>query len=274
MKSVAVLALATLLLVLFFQCCPSAAVEEPSIQAPTEQRAPEATQPTFDEQTAAPATQPTPAEPTAAPPPPEPTPTSPPPSPTPAPQPVSLEFSGRGDEATQLFRLDTGLMRCNYTHVGESNFIVWLLDSQGNMVAGVANEIGSCEGSSAESIRSNGDYLLAVTADGDWTFRCEANAPGGQPSPRQPAAVAELSGYGDEATDFIHLESGLARWDYQHDGQSNFIVWLLDSQGNMVAGVANEIGSCEGSSADGVRSGGEFLLDVMADGNWTITLSQ
>jgi len=39
MQSLAVLAMATLLLAGFFQCCPSATVEEPSIQAPTEQRA-------------------------------------------------------------------------------------------------------------------------------------------------------------------------------------------------------------------------------------------
>lgn len=250
MKSLGVLGMCALLFALIFQCCPSAPSEAPPVEVPTEQAAPPPSEPHLE----------------------EPTPTPPPP--TPATQPVVLEFSGHGDEATHLFPLDTGLIRCSYTHVGESNFIAWLLDSRGNMVAGMANEIGTCEGSSADSVRNAGDYLLSVTADGDWAFRCEANAPGTQPSSRQPAAVAELSGYGDEATDFIHLESGLVRCDYRHDGQSNFIVWLLDSEGNMVGGVANEIGSCEGSSVNGLRSAGEFLLDVMADGNWTITLSQ
>ena len=178
MKSLAVLAMATLLLASFFQCCPSAAVEEPSIQAPTEQRAAEATQPTSEEPTAAPATQPPPTEPTAAPPPPEPTPTSPPPSPTPlppsptpAPQLASFEFSGRGNEVTELYPLDVGLIRCDYTYVGEHNFIVEVLDSQGSYAAVIANEIGSCEGSSAASIGSAGEFLLNITADGNWSIK-------------------------------------------------------------------------------------------------------
>ena len=37
MKSVAVLALATLLVALFFQCCPSSSSEAPPVQGPTEQ---------------------------------------------------------------------------------------------------------------------------------------------------------------------------------------------------------------------------------------------
>jgi len=169
-KSLAVLAMATLLLGSFFQCCPSAAVEEPSIQGPTEQRGAEATQPTSEEPTVAPATQPPPTEPTAAPPPAEPTPTSPPPSPTPAPEPVSFEFSGRGNEVTELYPLDVGLIRCDYTYAGEHNFIVEVLDSRGNYAAVIANEIGSCEGSSAASIGSAGEFLLNITADGNWTI--------------------------------------------------------------------------------------------------------
>ncbi len=99
-----------------------------------------------------------------------PTPTPPPPPPTPVAELIVLEFSGHGNEATQPFRLDSGLIRCSYTHDGESNFIVYLLDSQGDAVALLANEIGACEGSSADSIRNAGDYLLSVDGDGNWTI--------------------------------------------------------------------------------------------------------
>jgi hypothetical protein len=187
---------------------------------------------------------------------------------------VLFEFNGQGDEATQFYSFEAGLLRCEYTYVGEHNFIAYLLDSEGNPVELVANEIGSCEGSSAGSIRSAGDYLLHVSSDGDWTFRCEANALGAQPSPRQPVAVVESSGQGDEASQFFHLESGLVRSDYAYVGEHNFIAYLLDSQGDPVELVANEIGSCEGSSAGSIRSAGDFLLDVTASGSWTITLSQ
>jgi hypothetical protein len=261
MKSLAILGVATLFLVLIFQCCPSATSELPSDQVPTEQAVTAPSQPSAEETAA-----PTAAE--------ESTPTSQPPSPTPAPEPVSFEFSGRGNEVTKLYPLDVGLIRCDYTYAGEHNFIVEVLDSQGDYAALIANEIGSCEGSSADSIRGAGDYLLNITADGDWTIRCQANAAGTQPSSRQPVAVFEAAGQGNEATDFIHLESGLLRGDYTYTGQHNFIVEVLDSQGDYAALIANEIGSCEGSSAASIGSAGEFLLNITADGDWTITLSQ
>jgi hypothetical protein len=254
MKGFTVLGMAALLLLLFFQCCPSAAPEAPPIQAPTEQVAPAPSQPPPEETTAPPP----PAEAT----------------PTPAPQPVVLEFSGYGDEATELFRLDSGLIRCSYRHDGESNFIVYLLDDEGDAVALLANEIGACDGSSADSIRSAGDYLLSVTGDGNWSFVCEATGPAEQAAARQPSVVLELSGLGDEASQLFHLDSGLLRCGYTHDGESNFIVYLLDEQGESVALLANEIGGCEGSSGSGVGAAGNYLLDVTGDGNWTITLSQ
>jgi len=187
---------------------------------------------------------------------------------------VLLEFGGHGNEATQLFRLSSGLIRCDYSHDGEWNFIVHLLDEQGDSVALLANEIGACEGSSADSIRSAGDYLLSVTGDGSWRFVCEATGPAEQPATRQPSVVLELGGLGNEASQQFHLDSGLIRCDYTHDGEWNFIVYLLDEQGDSVALLANEIGACEGSSANGVRDAGNYLLDVTGDGNWAITLSQ
>jgi hypothetical protein len=268
MKSLAVLAMATLLLALFFQCCPSAPSEAPEAEVATEGAAAPPAE-SAPEETAA---QPPPAEPTptSAPP----SPTSPPPSPAPASAPVLFEFSGQGNEATQLYALDAGLIRCDYTYAGEHNFIVQVLDSQGNWAAVVANEIGSCEGSSAGTIGSPGDYLLNVTAAGDWTVRCEANARGTQPSPWQPVVIFELAGLGNEATDFVHLESGVLRGDYTYAGEHNFIVEVLDSQGNWAAVIANEIGSCEGSTVASIASAGDYLSNVTADGNWTVRLSQ
>ena len=164
MKSLAVLAMSTLMFALIFQCCPSAPSDAPAVEAPTK----EAATPVADSPPEEPAPPPPPAEPTATSPPPSPT--SPPPSPTPAPQPVSFDFSGRGNEVTELYPLGEGLIRCDYTYAGEHNFIVEVLDSQGAYAALIANEIGSCEGSSADSIRGAGEFLLNITADGNWTI--------------------------------------------------------------------------------------------------------
>jgi hypothetical protein len=79
-------------------------------------------------------------------------------------------FTGRGHRATRHFNLDEGLTTFNFRHAGRSNFIAWLLDSDGNRVALVANGIGYCNGSNAVRIEHRGSYLLNVTADGQWTI--------------------------------------------------------------------------------------------------------
>lgn len=83
---------------------------------------------------------------------------------------AQLEFSGDGDEATDLFTLNAGLVRAKYTHNGDGNFMVDVLDGAGNRAGYVANEIGVCEGSNAFRIDRPGEYLLQVRAGGPWTI--------------------------------------------------------------------------------------------------------
>ena len=60
---------------------------------------------------------------------------------------------------------------------------------------------------------------------------------------------------------------------FEHDGSSNFIVKLLDGDGDTVEYLANEIGSFEGSSAIKIDKAAAYLLDVDADGSWSIGFS-
>jgi len=83
--------------------------------------------------------------------------------------PVRHEFSGQSNQATALFALQTGLTRFESTHDGESNFMVYLLDADGNQVSLVANTIGAGPTSKAVKISVAGQYLLNVMADGAWT---------------------------------------------------------------------------------------------------------
>jgi hypothetical protein len=50
-----------------------------------------------------------------------------------------------------------------------------------------------------------------------------------QQEPRREPTRLEFGGYGNEATDQFHLNAGLLRSTYTHDGDMNFIVELLDS---------------------------------------------
>ena len=79
-----------------------------------------------------------------------------------------------------------------------------------------------------------------------------------------------LTGEGKKATEFLELEKGLWVVEFEHDGSSNFIVMLLDGDGDTVEYLANEIGSFEGSSAIKIDKSAAYLLDVDADGSWSI----
>lgn len=81
-------------------------------------------------------------------------------------------FSGRGQQVSALFILNTGLARFNMTHSGARNFAVWLLDQNGDKVALLVNTIGAFNGSKAVGVGYDA-YVLDITADGSWTISVE-----------------------------------------------------------------------------------------------------
>jgi hypothetical protein len=84
--------------------------------------------------------------------------------------------------------------------------------------------------------------------------------------------VIKLSGKGPKATDQFYLPQGLIRFEMSHDGTSNFIIQLLDDQGNTQEYLVNEIGKFQGSTAVGLVIAGNYLLDIDADGKWTVNI--
>lgn len=189
------------------------------------------------------------------------------PKPAPPPEPEPITLSGAGQQATEPFNLESGLTVVKMTHDGQANFIVDMLDEAGQPVApmGVVNVIGPFEGSTAFPV-SAGQHLLDIQADGNWNITVE------QPRPTDAPATTNFSGSSSQATELFQLSGGLHTFRMTHQGKENFIVDLLDADGNPVApmGLVNEIGPFDGSKATPVPDDGIYLLVVMADGPWTI----
>jgi hypothetical protein len=90
--------------------------------------------------------------------------------PRPSSAPATTSFEGSGSTATSFFQLSRGLHTLRFTHQGQRNFIVGLLDKSGRVVDPiVANAIGPSNSSKAVRVLKDGIYLLNVTADGPWT---------------------------------------------------------------------------------------------------------
>jgi len=151
---------------------------------------------------------------------------------------------------------------------GNANFIVDLLDENGNSVApmGVANVIGPFQGSTPVQIKRSGQYLLDVQNAGNWQIVVR------QPRVESAPKVATFYGNSAKATQLFELSGGLHRVEMTHQGDANFIVDLLDENGASVVpmGLVNEIGPFEGSRAMTVPNDGIYLFWVEANGPWTI----
>src|SRR5512135_309927 len=96
-------------------------------------------------------------------------------------------------------------------------------------------------------IQNAGTYILDIQADGKWTVTIQ------QPRPTTAPSTTSFSGKGQTATQLFSLQSGLKIIKMTHDGTSNFIVHILDSNGNEVDYLVNEIGKFDGSKAEGIQ---------------------
>ena len=89
----------------------------------------------------------------------------------------------------------------------------------------------------------------------------------------EPANIS-LSGEGQEASQQFTLSEGLSIFTMKHSGSSNFIIQLLDNHGEYVDNLVNEIGEFDGAKAIGTAESGNYILDIDADGPWTVNISQ
>jgi len=96
----------------------------------------------------------------------------------------------------------------------------------------------------------------------------------GTPEPPSPGTTRNFSGTGMQVTPLFHLSAGRAIFHMTHSGSSNFIIWLKDEDANLVDLLVNEIGSFSGSTSTHIEYSGSYMLDIDADGAWTVTIEQ
>lgn len=83
-----------------------------------------------------------------------------------------------------------------------------------------------------------------------------------------------LSGYGNQETDPIELETGLYDVKLTHNGSGNFIVWIVNHMGTKLDYIVNEIGPYDKLRSMHITNSGAHTFDITASGNWTLTISE
>lgn len=197
---------------------------------------------------------------------------TPEPTATATPVPPPLTFSGSGATVTEDFAPPGQFLVIEGTHSGSENFIVHLEDAQTaeRATSWGINEIGGYTGEGV-AILSEGtrETYFEVEADGPWSLTVKTlihlEVLGAESS-------YSFSGTGAVVTPIFMLEEGRANFELSHDGEENFIVHLYSEQGRV--GLANEIGAISARQLTERMGAGPHLIDIYADGAWTITVSQ
>jgi hypothetical protein len=95
-----------------------------------------------------------------------------------------------------------------------------------------------------------------------------------QPDMEVPDMPANLSGSGSEKTPSFRLETGLTIFDLRHDAPGEFEVRLMRGNNEeYLALLENGLMADEPMSVD-IPEAGAYYLDVTADGDWQINVSQ
>lgn len=169
-------------------------------------------------------------------------------------------FSGEGDEVIRIRATKKpGIIR--FTHDGESNFIVYTINSRGKQEELLVNEIGAYDGTVLyNAYATKGTVGLQIKADGAWTatFKPVSGA--------RCWCAGTVRGKSDQVLK-LSPTKGLRTMRATHNGEANFIVYGYTRLGTYGDLLINEIGAYRGKV---LLPTGTRLVTIKADGTWTL----
>ncbi len=167
-----------------------------------------------------------------------------------------VTVTGSGDDVVDI---PCAGMPCiiEISHSGSHNFAVWSVDSSGDNVDLLVNEIGSYSGTVTTYTDYDDAAMLAITAGGSWSVTFK-------PMSAMEEATNGSSFTGDNVV-LINADE-LTKVSFTHSGSSNFAVWGIGMTD--VDLLVNEIGSYDGTV---IWSQPQSFLIVNADGTWTVS---
>jgi hypothetical protein len=190
---------------------------------------------------------------------PEPSPTAQTTTAPPAKAPADVVYQGRGTRTVRLKPLSEDYAHyAVITHNGSSNFAIWSLDSGGEEIDLVVNDVGSYQGARPLDFEDDTPAALRIEADGAWKIVVKVldKAPRwpAQKSGKGPAVLLLGSGAGDDPTTAA----------VTHKGQDNFVVHAYGDSTDL---LVNEIGKFSGEV---LIPAGTVAIAIEADGSWTM----
>jgi hypothetical protein len=188
---------------------------------------------------------------------------------TPAPPVDPLTFTGSGSHTAGPVRLYRRLTVFRFRHDGAASFNVSLVDSRGQTIGVLIDTLGYVDGGSALFLDGEGDYTLAIAADGPWSVTVEQPVMDSAPPLPNP-----LEGRAAQVSPRFFLQAGLAVFRVSYAGPGIFTLTLFDQSGQIRSELFNTTGAFAGSRAVKIARGDIFLLNIRADGQWMLSVEQ
>ncbi|MCC6177143.1 MAG: hypothetical protein IT305_17700 [Chloroflexi bacterium] len=184
-----------------------------------------------------------------------------------SPPPVTYRGT-KGESLTPFFYLDEGLTILRASQIGTGHLWLTLLDAEGRYVDSVDLSSGESVGAGLDGIEGAGVHFIEVDADGDWSVIVE------QPRPKSgPPAPQTFSGpKGEHVSGFIYLQAGLNILRATQSGAGDLWINLVDANGGFEGLFHLDDGVPSGSRAVAIERSGLYLLEIDADGAWTVTV--
>lgn len=182
-------------------------------------------------------------------------------APAPTPAFADIKLTGKGSKVVKFTKPDAPAI-VKVTEKGSSNFIVESLDSHGDTNDLLVNEIGNYSG----TLLLDGDtgeqsVAFKIESNGSWTLIVKPLL-----SARVWDPSIALSGKGDDVALVFPSPDEFTIVTLKHGGESNFAIWAYGSDSTDL--LVNEIGKYSGETT---ISSGLLLLEITADGAWSIT---
>lgn len=172
---------------------------------------------------------------------------------------------GARNHRSGAFRLEDGLTVVTYDHGAGLEFVVELLDEDGDRAALVVDHDGSIEGAAAIPTTA-GDYRIEVTSlHGYWTYEVAQPEAPEEAIHRPPV---EARGTGPDVVGPVELR-GEVSVHAEHDGESDFTLACYDENAtgpDDVAVVFDESGVFDGEET--IEFDGTTWIGVDAGGAW------